>query len=97
MERINYSSYSAVREKGLSLPPPLPLLPVSPGRKQIKFCALPFKTFSREVSDLHGSVEDLSSRCEELMNGAPSRDREEIGEQLNTLKARCEDLEGTCF
>ena len=66
-------------------------------RKQIKFCALPFKTFSREVSDLHGSVEDLSSRCEELMNGVPFRDREEIGEQLNTLKARCEDLEGTCF
>ena len=49
------------------------------------------------MSDLHGSVEDLSSRCEELMNGAPSRDREEIGEQLNTLKARCEDLEGTRF
>ena len=86
-----------MRKKGLSLPSPFPLLPVSPGRKQIKFCALPFKTFSREVSDLHGSVEDLSSRCEELMNGAPTRDREEIGEQLNTLKARCEDLEGTCF
>ena len=49
------------------------------------------------MSDLHGSVEDLSSRCEELMNGAPTRDREEVGEQLNTLKARCEDLEGMCF
>ena len=46
------------------------------------------------MSDLHGSVEDLSSRCEELMSHAPTRDREELGEQLVTLKEKCENLEG---
>lgn len=49
------------------------------------------KSFSKEVYDLQGSVEDLSSRCQELMS---SRESEELGEQLVTLMEKCDNLEG---
>ena len=53
-----------------------------------------YQSLSRSVTDLQGSVEDLSSRCQELINLSPTRKREELGEQLNDLKAKCENLEG---
>ena len=52
------------------------------------------KSISKEVSDLQGSVEDLSSRCQELISSVPSRESEELGEQLVTLRTKCENLEG---
>ncbi|KAL9958264.1 hypothetical protein ACROYT_G035259 [Oculina patagonica] len=53
-----------------------------------------YESISKEVSDLQGSVEDLSSRCQELLSSVPSRESEELGEQLVTLKVKCENLEG---
>ena len=46
------------------------------------------------MSSLQGSVEDLSSRCQELMNCTPTRESEKLEEQLDTLKTICDDLEG---